>query len=77
MKKDKRIIQAQKDFDDMIKNSSKEEIEKARSSCYGIAACKFALQYVPRKKYIEPKLTEEHKIYKKIYNIYFNYFENK
>lgn len=65
--KDKRIIQAQKDFDAMIKNSSKKEIKNARSGC-GIIACKFAHQYVKSAK-------DEQEVYKKIYNIYFNYFK--
>ena len=62
---DKRIIQAQKDFDEMIKNSSEKEIKNAKLGC-GITAYFFAHRYVK---------TEEQKIYNKIYNIYFNYFK--
>jgi len=57
--------QAKKDFDMMIKNSTEKQIKKAVSG-YGISSCVFAHQYT--------KSGTE--LYKKIYNIMFNWFEN-
>lgn len=56
---------AKKDFEAAIHNSSKKEIEDAIPG-YGLSASRFAMKYVnPVKNPI---------LYKKIYNIYYNYF---
>jgi hypothetical protein len=67
MTNDKLFLEAKKDFETIIKNSTKEDIEKAKTA-FGISAAKFAMRYA------DPK--EDKELYCKIYNIYFDYFNN-
>jgi len=67
MKNDKLFLEAKKDFEMLIKNSTKEDIEKAKPA-FGISAAKFAMRYA------NPE--EDKELYYKIYNIYFDYFNN-
>jgi len=66
MKNDKYIL-AKKDFDEMIKNASKEDILKVAKSPYGLTAAKWA------GRYIKPK--DDQKTYNQIYDIFFGYFD--
>jgi len=63
-----KIEEAQNYFDEMIKNSSKEEIEKVKNGGYGFGACFFAKKFITSDK--------DQKTYNKIYLIFYNYFEN-
>jgi len=59
---------AKNDFERAIKNATEEEIALVKNSCFGILAMKFAM------KYVNPK--DSQKLYTRIYNIYFDYFNN-
>ena len=62
-----KLKQAENDFKLMIKNSTEKEIEEVKNGNYGMTAFKWA------NRYANP--LEENETYKKIYNIFYNYFE--
>lgn len=67
---EKKIIdKAQKDFDEMVKNSSEKEIKEFCTESTPWLCMRFARQHVPRH-------TENIKLYQYIYRIASNYADN-
>jgi hypothetical protein len=65
MKNNDKYILAKSEFNKAINKISKKELLKYKDGC-GISAWKFAI------KYIKPE--QDQNIYNKIYNIYYDYF---